>query len=154
MRKLPIDGELSFFAELIHNASIMNEQVWYADIIKPEWAPPGWLFGPVWSILYILIVITFGYVFYQAFITKNLSIWIAIPFLINLFFNLTFVYVQMGMNNLPLATVWIIVIWLTIVWGMAAVWNEYRWVAYLQIPYLLWVSFATVLQGTITWLNK
>jgi tryptophan-rich sensory protein len=56
----------------------MMESMWYEQLIRPEWAPPAWLFGPVWTVLYILIAISFGYVFYKYF-KKELSKDIALP---------------------------------------------------------------------------
>jgi tryptophan-rich sensory protein len=79
---------------------------------------------------------------------------IALPFAINLIANASFTPVQFGLNNLPLASVIIVIVLVTIVWAMIAIWPHYKWVALLQIPYLLWVSFATILQFTITYLNQ
>lgn len=130
----------------------MNEASQYSEYVQPWFAPPSWLFGPVWSVLYILIAISFGYVFLKVF-QGELPKWIAIPFAINLLANFSFTPVQFGLNNLPLASVIIVIVLGTIIWSMWAIWPHYRWVAYLQIPYLLWVSLATVLQLSITYLN-
>lgn len=130
----------------------MNESMQYLEYIQPSWAPPAWLFGPVWSVLYTLIFVSFGYVFYKVF-TGDIPKIVALPFVINLLANLSFTPVQFGLANLPLASFVIVVVLLTIIWSMKAVWPYYRWVALLQIPYLLWVSFATILQFSITYLN-
>jgi tryptophan-rich sensory protein len=61
---------------------------------------------------------------------------------------------QFGLRNLPLVSIDIVVVWGTIVWMMLAIWPLYRWVALAQIPYFVWVSIATVLQLSITWLNR
>lgn len=130
----------------------MNEAAQYAEYIQPWFAPPAWIFGPVWSVLYLVIGFTYGYVFYQ--VAKGR--WprsVALPFVLNLIANLSFTPVQFGLNNLPLASLLIVIILVTIVWGMVAVWSHSRTIAYAQIPYLLWVSFATVLQLSITYLN-
>lgn len=58
------------------------------------------------------------------------------------------------MRNLPLAAVDILIVWATIVWMMLAVWPHSRWVAAAQVPYFVWVSIATVLQLSITWMNR
>lgn len=131
----------------------MNEASRYMEYIQPSWAPPAWVFGPVWSVLYILIAISFGYVFLKVF-QGQIPRLVALPFVINLIANFSFTPVQFGLNNLPLASLIIVVVLLTILWSMWAIWPYYKWVAYLQIPYLLWVSFATVLQFTITYLNS
>jgi tryptophan-rich sensory protein len=124
----------------------------YAEFIKPDWAPPAWLFGPVWSVLYLIIAISFGYVFYK-WITGKLPFSIVLPFGLNLIFNVIFTPIQFGLQNNLLAAIDIILVLGTLVWLMVAIWKKYRWVALANIPYLAWVSFATVLQLTILYLN-
>jgi tryptophan-rich sensory protein len=130
----------------------MREAAQYAQWIQPSWAPPSWLFGPVWSVLYALIAISFGYVFYKAF-KGEIPKLVAVPFAINLLANASFTPVQFGLQNLSLAALVIVLVWVTIPWMMWVVYPHAKWVAYMQIPYLLWVSIATVLQLTITYLN-
>lgn len=125
---------------------------WYAQLIKPSWAPPAWLFGPVWTVLYIIIAVTFGYVAWQFFRGKIPFI-VFLPFILNLVFNLLFTPIQFGLRSNILAAVDILFVLGTLVWLMAAILPFARWVALANIPYLLWVSFATVLQLTITYLN-
>jgi len=131
----------------------MNESQVYTEWIQPSFAPPSWIFGPVWSVLYILIAISFGYVFYKVFQGELPKI-VALPFAINLIANFSFTPVQFGLQNLPLAAAVIVVVLITILWSMWAIWPYYKWVALMQIPYLLWVGFATVLQLSITYLNN
>ena len=131
----------------------MNEgYVRYAEYIKPWFSPPAWVFGPVWSVLYVFIAISFGWVFIKVWQGQIPKV-VALPFAINLIANFSFTPVQFGLNNLPLASLVILIVLSTIVWSMCAVWPYAKWVTYLQIPYLLWVLFATVLQLTITYLN-
>lgn len=128
----------------------------YSELIKPSFAPPAWVFGPVWSILYILIAISFGYVAYKYFSKNNrgeISFATILPFVLNLIFNFVFTYIQFGLKNLPLASVDILLTLGTLIWGMFVIYKKYKWVTYINIPYLLWVSFATILQLTITYLN-
>jgi benzodiazapine receptor len=126
---------------------------WYSTLIKPSWAPPPWLFGPVWSALYLLIAISFGKVFYM-FIQKKVSFIVVLPFLLNLFFNFIFTYIQFGLKNNFFASVDISLILLTLLWAMVAIYPYAKWITYMQTPYLLWTTFATVLQFTITYLNR
>lgn len=125
---------------------------WYSTLIKPFWSPPSWLFGPVWTVLYILIAISYGYVGYL-FFTKKISFFIILPFILNLFFNLIFTYLQFGLKNNFLAGVDILLVLGTLIWAMIVIYPYAHWVTYINIPYLAWVSFATVLQLTITYLN-
>lgn len=130
-----------------------NGYTQYSSYIKPWFSPPPWIFGPVWSVLYVLIIISFGYVFlkvYQGEIPK----WVALPFAINIIANLSFTPVQFGLNNLPLASLVILIVLASLIWSMWAIWQYAPIVTYMQIPYLLWVSFATVLQLSITYLNR
>jgi benzodiazapine receptor len=133
----------------------MNTYNWYSQLIKPTWAPPGWLFGPVWTVLYAIIAVTYGTVFYKAFLGK-LSWMVALPFGLNLVFNLAFTPIQFGLKNNLLASVDILLVVGTLVWALAAVWRaapDLRWVVYANIPYLVWGVFATVLQLSVTYLN-
>jgi translocator protein len=126
---------------------------WYMTLKKPRWAPPGWLFGPVWTVLYVIIAITFGSVFVKA-VSGDLPAGTAVLFGLNLIFNLAFTPLQFGLKNNFLAAVDITLVLVTLVWSLAAIWPESRWVAYANIPYLLWVMFATVLQFSVTYLNR
>jgi translocator protein len=131
----------------------METYNWYSKLIKPTWAPPSWLFGPVWSVLYIIIFISFGTVFYKVF-TKQLPAIILLPFVLNLIFNLLFTPIQFGLQNNYLAALDILLVLGTLVWAMVAIYPHIKWIALINIPYLLWVCFATVLQLSITYLNR
>lgn len=131
----------------------MNTYSWYSQLIKPSWSPPSWLFGPVWTFLYVLIVFSFGRVFWMAW-KKEIALIVVLPFVINLIFNFAFTPLQFGLKNNLLAAIDILLVLGTLIWAMGAIYPHARWIAYIQIPYLLWVSFATVLQLTITYLNR
>lgn len=126
---------------------------WYAALIKPTWAPPAWLFGPVWSVLYFIIFVSFGTVFVRVY-KGEIPFVVALPFVLNLVSNLLFSPIQFRLQNNVLASIDILLIFGTIVWMFFAIWPYSRWVVYANIPYLLWVSFATILQLSITWLNR
>lgn len=131
----------------------MQTYNWYSELIKPSWAPPSYLFGPVWTFLYAIIFISFGYVFYLYF-QKRIPFIVLLPFILNLVFNFFFTPIQFGLQNNFLAAVDITLVLLTLVWSLVSIFPYLPWVSYINIPYLLWVSFATVLQFTITYLNK
>lgn len=131
----------------------MQTVSWYSTLIKPYWAPPSWIFGPVWSALYIIIFISFGTVFYKV-LNKQLPAIIALPFILNLVFNLLFSPIQFGLQNNYLAALDIILVFVTLIWAIIVIYPHAKWIALVNIPYFLWVSFATVLQLTITFLNR
>lgn len=124
----------------------------YAELLKPSWAPPNWLFGPVWSLLYAIIAVSFGYVLLQWW-RGNLPFIVFLPFILNIIFNVAFTPIQFGLKNNLLASIDILLVLLTLLWAMYAIWTHARWVILANIPYLAWVSFASVLQITITYLN-
>ena len=131
----------------------MNESMqWYAQLIKPEWAPPAWVFGPVWSVLYAVIAVSFGAVIVLA-MRKKLPASVVAPFAVNLVSNVIYSPIQFGLKSNELASIDILVVLGSILWAMAAVWPHRKWIALAQVPYLAWVSFATCLQLTVTYLN-
>ena len=131
----------------------MKNSHWYSQLKKPSWSPPSWLFGPVWTLLYIVIAISFGKVFVLTW-QAQVPLLVALPFGLNIIFNLSFTPLQFGLKNNLLAALDILLILATLIWAILAIHPYSSWLAYAQIPYLLWVSFATVLQLTITRLNR
>jgi tryptophan-rich sensory protein len=130
-----------------------NSTSWYSYLIKPTWAPPSWIFGPVWSVLYLIITVSFGTVFYKVY-SKQLPLIVALPFILNLIFNFSFTYFQFGLKSNILAAVDISLVFITLVWALIVIYPLIKWIALVNIPYLLWVMFATILQFTVTYLNK
>jgi tryptophan-rich sensory protein len=128
----------------------MNE--WYQNLNKPSWAQQESVFGTVWSILYPIIFIVNGYVLYLFFLNK-ISLLVALPFWLNLFFNIIFTLIQFGLKNNDLALVDIALVLITIIWAMIAIWPQYKLVALAFVPYLIWVAVATALQFSITLKN-
>ena len=131
----------------------MNASNWYKTLIKPRWSPPSWVFGPVWTILYVIIAASFGVVFVGAFSGK-IPFTVALPFALNLVFNFLFTPLQFGFKNNFLAAVDICLILATLAAALLMIWPYQAWIVYANLPYLLWVTFATVLQISITYLNK
>ena len=125
----------------------------YRNFRKPSWSPPAWLFGPVWTLLYVLIALSFGTVFYDAY--AGIVPWlVAVPFALNLVFNFSFTWLEFGLKNMLLAAIDVLLVLATLVWALVVIYPTIPWVAYINIPYLLWVCFATTLQLTVTYLNR
>lgn len=131
----------------------MTWMEWYDNLAKPGWTPAPATIGLIWQLLYPIILVSFGYVFVQAF-RDRIPRRLAVPFAVNLMANLLFMPIFSGMRNVPLAAADIVIVWATILWCVIAVWPYSRWVAVAQVPYFVWVSIATVLQLSITWLNR
>jgi benzodiazapine receptor len=126
---------------------------WYQMLRKPTWAPPAWIFGPVWSALYTIIAFTYAYVGYSVYIGA-LPKAILAPFVLNLIFNALYTPLQFLARNLILATVDILLTLATLAAALYAIFPYAAWIAYANIPYFLWVIFATILQCTITIQNR
>lgn len=131
----------------------MQNYNWYKTLLKPSWAPPAWLFGPVWTVLYVLIAASYGYIVYLYF-TKKIPFIVLLPFILNIIFNLIFTPIQFGLRNNILAGVDILLVLATLIWALAVIYPYAKWAALINTPYLLWVCFATVLQMTVTFLNR
>lgn len=125
---------------------------WYYSLAKPSWTPAPSTISLIWTILYPIILVSFGFVFVQAFRGK-IPWMVAVPFAINLLANLLFMPIFSGLRSVPLACVDILIVWATTLWMMVAVGPVNRWVAIAQMPYFVWVSIATALQVSITVMN-
>lgn len=124
----------------------------YRSLKKPSWAPPAWVFGPVWTVLYAVIFASYGYV-YMVFLRGEIPTLVFVPFVLNLVFNFAFTFIQFGLKSNLLATLDTVLVLVTLTWALAAIILFVPWVAYVNIPYFLWTCFAVVLQLTVTVLN-
>lgn len=131
----------------------MQEKKQYARFKKPTWSPPDWVFGPVWTILYTIIAISFGYVAYL-YVQGILPFVVLLPFLLNLIFNLLFTPILFGKKDFNLAALDVVLTWISLAWALVVIYPYVSWVSIVNIPYILWVSFASVLQITVTRMNR
>jgi tryptophan-rich sensory protein len=133
--------------------TITGPDSWFAvELIKPAWQPPNFLFGPVWTTLYILMGLAAGYIFAQGWEKKEVKI-ATVVFLIQLGLNVLWSYMFFGWHLLLGATIEIIVLWVMICVTMYLFYKIKPVAAYLLIPYILWVTFATALTATIWLIN-
>ena len=128
-------------------------QVWYGQIRKPAWAPPARWFGPVWSVLYIIIALTYAWVAYL-YLAGSVPFAVVVPFALNLVANLIYAPIQFRLRNYTLATFDILLVLGTLVWELFAIYPYAPIVALANTPYLAWVCFATLLQFAISYLNR
>lgn len=124
---------------------------WYAGLVKPLLNPPSWVFGPVWTTLYVLMGIA-SFLVFRAFPQKGTTTALVV-YKVHLLVNLAWSIVFFGMRNPEGAIAVIALLWLMIVWLTWSFYRLNRWAAYLLVPYLLWVSFATYLNVSIALLN-
>ena len=124
---------------------------WYATLVDPSFAPPNWLFGPVWTILYLLIA-TSAYKIMTDGALKYQNIAIALWGL-QLALNTIWTPIFSGAQNLEIAFYYIVALWVTIVAYIVVSWRVNRWASIMFMPYLAWVSFASVLNYSYWQLN-
>ncbi len=124
---------------------------WYRSIAKPSWNPPGWIFGPVWTTLYIMMGIAAWLVWkpkgFNAAATP-LTLFVA-----QLGLNVAWSWIFFGMHQPGWAFVEIVILWLVIVATTLMFFQRSKVAGGLMVPYLAWVSFASVLNFTIWRLN-
>lgn len=125
---------------------------WYATLNKPFFAPPNWLFGPAWTLLYFLMGVAFYLIWKQNAKSKKVQVAKKL-FLAQLFFNFIWSPIFFGLRSPLLGLITIIILWTLIVATIFKFHPLSKWAAYLLIPYLLWVTFATTLNGAILFLN-
>jgi benzodiazapine receptor len=141
---------LGYLSGMVTRDSI---NTWYPTLTKPVFNPPNWIFAPVWTLLYIMMGIAAGLVWtsnsdHKA-IRKALGFF-AIQFGLNVLWS----YLFFGLHNPLLALAEIILLWLMI-WETYSQFKKIdKLASYLLIPYLAWVSFATILNASIWWLNR
>lgn len=129
-------------------------QTWYPTLVKPVFNPPNWVFFPAWTTLYILMGIAGGLV-WQKIEVQQQQVKKAIQFFwIQLALNALWSCLFFGLKNPLLALVGIILLWLMIYETYIKFSKINKAAGYLFIPYILWVSFALVLNASIWWLNK
>jgi len=124
---------------------------WYPSIQKPDWNPPSWVFGPVWTILYSMMGVAFALIWNTPHPNQSFAMGIfAAQFLLNLLWTPLF----FGLHWMGVAFIEIIVLWAFIVATILLFYPIHKMAAFLLIPYLAWVSFASVLNGTLWYMNK
>lgn len=126
--------------------------VWYQALAKPAFQPPGWVFGPVWTTLYFLMGVGL-FLVWRAPASRARTAAMGLfggQLVLNFFWSLIF----FQWHLLGVAVAEIVLMWVAIVAMMVAFWRVRPVAAYLQIPYIAWVTFATVLTSAIYWLNR
>lgn len=134
-------------------ATIPNLDPWYAQLRRPSWMPPSTLFGPVWTVLYLLMAVAAWLVWQRRHIHQDLVKPALGCWFFQLLLNAAWSWLFFGFHKTGLAFLEMIALWLMIAATIASFYKVSRPAAVLLIPYLAWVSFALVLNGTILRLN-
>jgi tryptophan-rich sensory protein len=142
---------IGYLSGTVTRESILS---WYPSLIKPSFNPPNWVFAPVWSTLYAMMGVAAGLVWaridYEKEIVKKALVFFAVQLALNALWS----YLFFGLHNPMLAGIEIIILWLMIFETYSQFVKINKIAGYLLLPYLAWVSFAAVLNGSIWWLNS
>ncbi len=141
----------SFIAGGIGAFASANAGSFYGQLTQPSWAPPAWLFGPVWTVLYVMMAVAAWLVWRRhGFAGARTALWL---FIVQLAANALWTWLFFVWHQGALAFAEIILLWLLLAVTMATFWCRHRLAALLLLPYLAWVSFATGLTWAMWRLN-
>jgi tryptophan-rich sensory protein len=126
---------------------------WYQTIEKPAWNPPAWVFGPVWTLLYVLMGVAAWLVWRQGWAVPRVRIALGL-FAVQLLLNLLWSLIFFGWRQIGLALVDIVFLWALVAITMLRFLSLVPAAGLLMFPYFLWTSFAAVLNAAIWWLNR
>lgn len=126
---------------------------WYAQLQKPEITPANWVFGPVWTILYLLMAISAFLIWRKGLNYTNVKHALG-WFLIQLILNAVWTPLFFGLHLILLAFIEIVLLWLTILATLLTFRRVSSLASVLLIPYVIWVGFAAILNGSIWYLNQ
>lgn len=133
-------------------ATLSQIPTWYAALVKPSWAPPNWLFGPVWTILYILIGIALFLVWKEGISRKDVKLAISV-FVVQLVLNVLWSVIFFGYNSLLGGLVVVIILWIAILANIIFFYRVSKPAGLLLVPYIVWVSIASYLNYSVYLLN-
>lgn len=143
---------LVVFLVLVAAAAVLGAMAmpdaWYASLQKPSFNPPAWIFGPAWTLLYILMAVAAWRVFRVAGWGPAIGLW-----LIQLAVNASWSPLFFGMHRIDLALLTIIALDILVIATIAVFFRKDRIAGWLMLPYLAWIAFATTLNATIWQLN-
>lgn len=143
-------GLVSFSAAAVGAAFPPGE--WYGAIAKPPWTPPGWLFGPVWTLLYVFIAVAGWRVWMRVSEpSRRVLLWL---WSLQMALNAAWSWLFFGLREPGIALANIVCMLALIVAFIALAWRPHRLAAGLFIPYAAWVGFASALNASIWWLNR
>jgi translocator protein len=122
---------------------------WYPTLAKPSWTPPSWLFGPVWTVLYVMMAVAAWLVWKRGAMARPALLIFFLQLALNLAWSLLF----FGLRSPFAGLIDIILMWITIVATILAFYSHNRIAAVLLVPYFAWVTFAAALNAAIWMMN-
>jgi len=133
--------------------SIDSVRTWYADLSRPSFTPPDWTFGVVWPILYVMMGISAFLIWNKGLDKKRVKAALGL-FVLQLVLNGLWTPIFFGLHMIAIALVEIVLLWVAILLTIIAFWRISKLSTIFLFPYILWVSFAVVLNAALWYLNR
>lgn len=148
-------GGLLLWIALSYSAAIIGSQFpaqpFYSELNRPAWAPPSWLFGPVWTVLYLLMGIATWLVWLRPHRLRSAAL---AAFLVQLVLNAAWSWIFFGLRETGIAFAEISVLWIAILITLMLFWKVRKSAGMLLVPYLVWVGYAAALNYSLWAMNR
>jgi benzodiazapine receptor len=149
--RLALVGWLALCFAASISAVFVSTNGWYADLAKPPWNPPAWVFDPAWTLLYVLMAVAAWLVWREGgWKVQRLPLGL---FLLQWLLNALWTPLFFGLHRSGLAFAEIVLLWLVLAATLWSFWQVRKAAGFLLVPYLAWVTFAAALNFTIWRLN-
>jgi translocator protein len=153
IKKLAISCAAVLGAGLAGSVFVTSSSGWYEALKKPVFTPPAWVFGPVWTVLYLLMGIALFLVWRKGFSNAAGKTALA-AFILQMVFNIIWTPIFFGFKQPLIAIGDIVMLWLAVITTILSFWKVSRLAGILLLPYIIWVSFAAILNAGIYLLNQ
>jgi translocator protein len=153
IKKLIISCLAVLGAGFASSVFVTHTSGWYEALKKPVFTPPGWVFGPVWTVLYLLMGTALFLVWRKGFSNAAGKTALA-AFILQMIFNVIWTPIFFGFKQPLIALGVIFMLWLAVITTIQSFWKVSRTAGILLLPYIIWVSFAAILNGGIYMLNR
>ena len=152
--KLICSVSLCLMTGFVGSFSTMNSvKTWYADLSRPSFTPPDWTFGVVWPILYVMMGISVFMIWNRGLDKRKVKIALGL-FVLQLVLNGLWTPIFFGLHMIALALIEIVLLWIAILLTILVFWRISKAATFFLFPYILWVSFAAILNTALWYLNR
>jgi len=152
--KLICSVSLCLMTGFVGSFSTMNSvKTWYAELSRPSFTPPDWTFGVVWPILYVMMGISVFMIWNRGLDKRKVKVALGL-FVLQLVLNGLWTPIFFGLHMIALALIEIVLLWIAILLTILVFWRISKTATFFLFPYILWVSFAAILNTALWYLNR
>ena len=152
--KLICSVSLCLMTGFVGSFSTMNSvKTWYAELSRPSFTPPDWTFGVVWPILFVMMGISVFMIWNRGLDKRKVKVALGL-FVLQLVLNGLWTPIFFGLHMIALALIEIVLLWIAILLTILVFWRISKTATFFLFPYILWVSFAAILNTALWYLNR